>query len=93
MGMSLRNTVRLLKILNQHGLLRDALNARPLWQRLFHHNETKRLGLRMADALQDMGPTFIKLGQMLATRPDLVGDDIAHDLRSLQDRVPPFPTQ
>ncbi len=46
-----------------------------------------------AEAFQACGPAAIKLGQALATRPDLVGDDAAHDLQRLQDRLPalPFP--
>ena len=39
----------------------------------------------------ELGPSFIKLGQMLATRADLLGDEIAADLALLQDRLPPFP--
>jgi ubiquinone biosynthesis protein len=53
----------------------------------------RRRGVRLAAALQHMGPTFIKLGQVLATRADLVGEDIAADLSSLQDRLPPFPPE
>jgi ubiquinone biosynthesis protein len=49
-------------------------------------------GQRLARALESLGPAHIKLGQVLATRPDLVGDDIAHALEQLQDRLPPFPT-
>ena len=47
-------------------------------------------GRRLAGALQEMGPSFIKLGQMLATRPDLLGEEIASDLSHLQDKLPPF---
>ncbi|GER05726.1 hypothetical protein JCM17843_00360 [Kordiimonadales bacterium JCM 17843] len=47
-------------------------------------------GARLAAALRELGPAYIKLGQMLATRPDLMGDAIARDLSSLQDRLPPF---
>ena len=50
-------------------------------------------GVRMAKALERLGPSAIKLGQLLATRPDLIGADIAHGLESLQDRVPPFPDE
>ena len=49
-----------------------------------------RPGERLARALQDLGPSFIKFGQMLSTRPDLVGEIIASDLSSLQDALPPF---
>jgi ubiquinone biosynthesis protein len=45
---------------------------------------------RLAEALQELGPTYIKLGQFLATRPDIVGDGIANGLNVLQDRLPPF---
>ncbi len=46
-----------------------------------------------AEAFQAIGPAAIKLGQALATRPDLVGEEAAHDLQRLQDRLPalPFP--
>lgn len=47
-------------------------------------------GKRLARALEELGPAFIKLGQTLATRSDLIGDDVAADLSSLQDRLPPF---
>lgn len=50
-----------------------------------------RPGERLAQALQEMGPAFIKLGQSLATRADLVGEAIARDLTLLQDRLPSFP--
>jgi ubiquinone biosynthesis protein len=52
---------------------------------------TPRPGERLAAALSEMGPSFIKLGQMLATRADLLGDEVALDLAQLQDRLPPFP--
>jgi len=46
---------------------------------------------RYADAFQAIGPAAIKLGQTLATRPDLVGEDAARDLLRLQDQLPPVP--
>ncbi|TDI62316.1 MAG: 2-polyprenylphenol 6-hydroxylase [Alphaproteobacteria bacterium] len=49
-------------------------------------------GRRLALALQALGPAYIKLGQFLATRPDLIGAELAADLRYLQDRLPPFAT-
>jgi len=49
-------------------------------------------GVRLARALESLGPAYIKLGQILATRPDVVGNDVANALESLQDRLPPFPT-
>ena len=44
-------------------------------------------------ALSSLGPSYIKLGQFLATRPDLVGPRRAFELKALQDRLPPFPTE
>jgi len=46
---------------------------------------------RLAAALRRLGPTYVKLGQFLATRPDVVGAVIARDLESLQDKMPAFP--
>ena len=46
----------------------------------------------LANALNRLGPSWVKLGQFLATRPDIVGKSIAHDLELLQDRMEPFPT-
>ena len=48
-------------------------------------------GERIRRALEDLGPIFVKFGQMLSTRRDLLPDDIAIELARLQDRVPPFP--
>jgi len=50
-----------------------------------------RPGERLSEALQALGPSFIKLGQALSTRADLIGEDLASDLSALQDRLPPFP--
>src|SRR5665213_2340978 len=49
--------------------------------------------VRMRMALTDLGTTFIKLGQILSTRPDLVGPDVAHELSHLQTRTPPDPPE
>ena len=47
----------------------------------------------MAAAFNELGPSFVKLGQLLSTRADLLGEEMAIDLASLQDRLPPFPGQ
>jgi ubiquinone biosynthesis protein len=58
----------------------------------------KLLGLRgdtalppMTRALTALGPAYIKFGQILSTRPDIVGDEMAEQLKYLQDKLPPFP--
>jgi ubiquinone biosynthesis protein len=48
-------------------------------------------GERIRRALEDLGPIFVKFGQILSTRRDLLPDDIAVELARLQDQVPPFP--
>lgn len=48
-------------------------------------------GVRLREALEELGPIAVKFGQMLSTRPDLLPEDIAGELARLQDRVPPFP--
>ena len=48
-------------------------------------------GARIRLTLEDLGPIFVKFGQMLSTRRDLLPDDIAFELAKLQDQVPPFP--
>lgn len=50
-------------------------------------------GERIRQALEDLGPVFVKLGQALSTRPDLLPPDIANELAKLQDQVPPFPAE
>src|SRR4029077_21243222 len=47
-------------------------------------------GERIRLALEELGPIFIKAGQILSTRRDLLPDDIANELAKLQDQVPPF---
>ena len=48
-------------------------------------------GERIRRSLEELGPMFVKFGQMLSTRRDLLPDDVAQELAKLQDRVPPFP--
>ena len=69
------------------GLPRTLLRAGP-W-RLLPVREDNR-GVRLRRALEELGPVFVKFGQMLSTRRDLLPPDIADELEKLQDRVPPF---
>jgi ubiquinone biosynthesis protein len=101
---SLRNLVRLVRILlslARHDALfpldRTA-GAAPFLRitRLIRRRGPgagSRPGERLAAALTEMGPSFIKLGQILSTRADLLGDEITEDLALLQDRLPPFSGQ
>ncbi len=50
------------------------------------------VGRRLTMAASELGPTFVKLGQMLSTRPDIVPEAVLRELRTLQDEVPPFDT-
>jgi len=61
-----------------------------MWWRVLHNKEVGR-GTRIRRTLEDLGPIFVKFGQILSTRRDLLPDDIAEELAKLQDRVPPFP--
>lgn len=50
-------------------------------------------GVRIRKTLEDLGPIYIKFGQALSTRKDILPDDIADELVKLQDKVPPFPNE
>jgi ubiquinone biosynthesis protein len=91
---------RLLKwgrTLARHGALRGIeadLNTPPPVRRLVRIARFGTIQPRIPDyaaAFQAIGPAAIKLGQTLATRPDLVGDEAAHNLLTLQDSLPPVP--
>jgi len=56
----------------------------------FWRNTSKPRGERLRLALEKLGPIFVKFGQMLSTRRDLLPPDVADELAKLQDRVPPF---
>ena len=53
-------------------------------------NYEKDEGERLSNSLESMGTTFIKLGQFLATRPDIIGEELSKKLENLQDKLPPF---
>ncbi len=65
-----------------------AVRATLFWRRL-----DRPRGERLRRALERLGPIFVKFGQMLSTRRDLIPADIADELARLQDQVPPFPSE
>src|SRR5210317_2305393 len=71
-------------------LPRTVLRCAP-WR--LHRAPALPRGVRLRRALEELGPVFIKFGQMLSTRRDLLPQDIANELAKLQDKVPPFPEQ
>jgi len=102
--MKLRVLARLLEIqrvLLRHGL-DDFVRATHLYRPLrfafflspgmwFARRRAGSRGERLRRALEELGPIFVKFGQAVSTRRDLLPDDIADELAKLQDRVPPFP--
>ncbi len=96
----LARLVQIQRVLIRHGLddfVRATHLYRPLrflfflspWMWLRRNQDAPR-GLRLRLALQELGPIFVKFGQAISTRRDLLPPDIADELASLQDRVPPF---
>jgi len=68
--------------------------VRPLARAVtFWRDTSAPRAVRLRLALEDLGPLFVKFGQMLSTRRDLIPPDIADELEKLQDRVPPFPSE
>ncbi|MFP5393157.1 MAG: ubiquinone biosynthesis regulatory protein kinase UbiB, partial [Gammaproteobacteria bacterium] len=95
--------LRLLKILRvavKYGLDEIVMSGLPVPRTaklintiIFWRNLTAPRGERLRRALEELGPIFVKFGQVLSTRRDLMPPDIANELALLQDRVPPFPTE
>ncbi len=102
MLLSLRMIARLigiLRVLARHDAAAafESLGLRgwSLWlmEKLGRKRGKGRPGQRLAAALTELGPSFIKLGQSLSTRADILGEDLARDLSALQDQVPAFSFQ
>ena len=97
--MRLRQLTRMLtiqRVLVKHGLDEIVWRThlfRPLaWlgRLLAFGRRRQPLGVRLRQALEELGPVFVKFGQALSVRPDLLPPDIAAELAKLQDQVPPF---
>lgn len=71
------------RVVSRYGL-REFLDGKP-------RGGSAPKGVRLREALEELGPVFIKFGQALSTRPDILPPEIAFELSKLQDRVPPFP--
>ena len=92
--------LRILVVALKHGLDEFLLGhervrgLRPFVNRvLFWRDLSSPRAVRLRLALVDLGPIFVKFGQVLSTRRDLLPPDIADELAKLQDRVPPFPSE
>jgi ubiquinone biosynthesis protein len=92
----LRRMLTIQRVLVKHGLDEIVWRThlfRPLaWARrlLPFGRRHEPLGVRLRQALEELGPIFIKFGQALSTRPDLLAPDVAVELAKLQDQVPAF---
>jgi ubiquinone biosynthesis protein len=93
--------IQIQRVLLKHGL-DDFVRATHLYRPLrflfflspgvwFERSRLANRGERLRLALQELGPIFVKFGQAVSTRRDLLPADIANELAKLQDRVPPFP--
>ncbi len=87
----LKRLRRITGILARHGLKELVLLTRG--RRPFRRAPvtTPNRGARLREALEELGPTFVKFGQIISLRPDLVPPDVALELRKLQDAAPPVP--
>lgn len=94
----LRHLMRVAVVFGRYGVLRFAdADLVPGWAmpviralRLLERRDLGGRGPRLAAALERLGPSYVKLGQFLATRPDVVGIELARDFELLQDRMAPF---
>jgi ubiquinone biosynthesis protein len=61
-----------------------------IYPKKFFTRPKQNFGIRLTNFLKELGPIYIKFGQTISTRPDLIGLDTANHLKSLQDKLPPF---
>jgi len=79
--------------LDEFALASGSKLGRALNALLFFRSLREPRGVRLRRALEALGPIFVKFGQVLSTRRDLLPADLADELAKLQDRVPPFPAE
>src|SRR5512132_4034455 len=95
--MRIRRFLRIVKTIGVQGLdeflpRRGAGGLRLAMRTAFFWRDTSRpRGERLRVALESLGPVFVKFGQLLSVRRDLIPEDIADELAKLQDNVPPVP--
>ena len=100
---SLNRLRHIAKVLTQHGfghIVAQINLARfvPVWMMRSRARAARRdqrpstIGRHLKEVCTELGPTFIKLGQLMSTRPDIVPQEVVEELRKLQDDVPPFDT-
>ena len=91
--------LRILSAIGRHGLDEFIVGRGSALVRLafriayFWADRSAPRGVRLRIALQELGPIFVKFGQLLSIRPDLIPTDITDELSKLQDAVPPFPAE
>ena len=97
--MRVQRLTRIVYVSWKNGLLTMLVEAEPegrvaRWLGFYARRRhfTKPRAVRLREALESLGPIFVKFGQMLSTRRDLLAPDFADELAKLQDRVPPFPS-
>ena len=98
----MKKILRLFKIyvvIMKNSLDKDLFNFKFLWvlkffriffPTLWFRNNTLSRGERIKNTFEELGPIFVKLGQTISTRKDLLPTDIAEELVKLQDKVKPF---
>ena len=98
--MRLFRLFKIASVASRHGLDRMLLELEPSGKLVRFYSDLQfwrrfdaPRAVRLRQALEDLGPIFVKFGQVLSTRRDLLPPDIADELARLQDRVPPFDPQ